>query len=245
MVSFTNAGRMGNWLFEAATSLAYALKHDLDFTVPSYTQHSFHNPIYCQHLVNPNFNSQLEKIQLWEGKHSYEELPFEEEWRSKNIFIEGYRQSEKYFKEYRTEIIYALGFPYEKKEGFVSVHVRRGDYLHLTMKHPPVTKEWYEAAMNKFVGYKFKFFSDDIEWCRKEFGNRSDCEFSTNTNEEQDLIEGACCQHNIISASTFGWWQAWLNQNPQKKIVLPELWFQPGWDNLDTSDIVPDEWIKH
>ena len=106
MVSFTNAGRMGNWLFEAATAMAYALKHDLDFTVPNVSSNPKWNPIYCLHLVNSSYNPDIEKIQLWEGKHSYEELPFEESWRDKNIIVEGYRQTAKYFDEYRSEILY-------------------------------------------------------------------------------------------------------------------------------------------
>lgn len=56
------------------------------------------------------------------------ELPFKEEWRDKNICIEGYRQTEKYFKEYRNEILYALDFPYTKKEGYVGIHCRFGDW---------------------------------------------------------------------------------------------------------------------
>lgn len=235
---------MGNWLFECATSLAYALKYGLDFTVPAQTNDHRWNPIYCLHLINPEYNPHLEKIDLWENGHQYQELPFEEEWRNKNIVIQGYRQSEKYFKDYRAEILSLLEFPWELKEGLVSVHVRRGDYLHLTQKHPPVTKEWYEKAMSMFPGKRFRFFSDDIAWCRQEFGNREDCEFSPHDNEVDDLVDGACCQHHIISASTFGWWQAWLNRNPNKQIILPKDWFTPGWDNLDTSDIVPETWIK-
>jgi hypothetical protein len=244
MVTFNNAGRMGNWLFEAATAIAYALRHGLEFTVPATSKDPRWNPVYCLHLVNKNFNPHIEKISLWENGHQYQKLPFNEEWRNKNIVVEGYRQSEKYFMDYRNELLYLFGFPYEKKEGVVSVHVRRGDYVFLQMKHPPVTKEWYESAMSKFEGLRFKFFSDDIKWCRDNFGGRPDCDFSTNSNEVEDMVEGSCCEHNIASASTFGWWQAWLNRNPEKKIIIPELWFQPGWDGLETKDIVPDYFTK-
>jgi hypothetical protein len=61
MVTFTNAGRMGNWCFEAATAIAYALKHDLEFTVPKETS----NPngilyIACIWLID-NYNPPLRK----------------------------------------------------------------------------------------------------------------------------------------------------------------------------------------
>ena len=245
MVTFNNAGRFGNWFFECCTALAYSLKHGLDFSMPDGKgKDQFYHPVYCKHLINPNYDRSLEEVRLWESRHDYQELPFEEAWRGKNIIIEGYRQSAKYFDDYRGEILYLLDIPYVRKEGYVAVHVRRGDYLHLTMKHPPVSKEWYENAMSRFVNYRFKFYSDDIKWCRQEFGNRSDCEFSDGNSVEQDIADGASCEHQIISASTFGWAMAWLNRNKDKIIYLPEKWFVDGWDNTETKDIVPQEWSK-
>jgi hypothetical protein len=244
MVTFTNAGRMGNWCFEAGTAIAYALKHDLDFTVPSHTDNPKWNPIYCLHLVNPDYNPHLEKIQLWEGKHSYEELPFKEEWRDKNICIEGYRQTALYFDEYRDELLYLFNFPYKKMDGYVGVQVRRGDYVTLREKHPEVTVEWYERAMAMFPDYKFKFFSDDIAWCQDAFNHRTDCEFSGNTDEVADLTEMSWCEHQICSPSTFAWWAAYLNRNKDKKVIFPDFWFTPNWCGLDTSQIVKPEWIK-
>lgn len=242
MVTFNNAGRFGNWFLECAAMLAYALKHNLDFTVPAQTNNPKYNPIYCFHLINPNYNPNLETIRLWENGHIWQPLEFKEEWRGKNIVIEGYRQSEKYFKEYRREILYLMNFPYKKKEGCVGIHVRRGDYLYLLDKHPTVTKQWYEEAMNLFPGYKFRFYSDELDWCRSEFDNRADCEFF-NGDEVSDVSDGSGCEHNIISSSTFGWAMAWLNRNPEKKIIIPKLWFVENY-SLDTTDIVPSEWIK-
>ena len=244
MVGFTPAGRMGNWLFEAATAIGYALKYNLDFTVPSQTNNPYHNPIYCLHLVNPYYDNSLEKIQLWEGRHNYEELPFKEEWRNKNIIIEGYRQTARYFDDYRSEILYLFDFPYEKKEGYVSCQIRRGDYVRLREKHPEVTVEWYEKAMSMFPGYKFKFFSDDIPYCKQKFRHRNDCEFSTNSSEVEDLIEMSSCEHQICSPSTFAWWGAYLNKNESKKVIFPDFWFTPNWCGLNTDDIVKPEWTK-
>ena len=243
MVSFTAMGRAGNFFFECATAWAYAKRHGLKFSVPKHTSHQYWSPIYLHHLVDPKYNP-VDLITVEEKQFHYVPIQFDESWRGRNILLHGYFQSPKYFDEYRDEMLDAFNLAWESREGFVSVHIRRGDYLKLTMKHPPVSKEWYENAMSMFPGKKFIFFSDDIEYCKQTFGNRADCLFSEGKTVEQDLIDMSCCEHNIISASTFGWWGAYLNKNPNKTVVLPRQWFQPGWDNADTSDIVPDEWIK-
>lgn len=237
-------GRMGNVLYQAAFAIALALKHGVEFSVPNTTNDNYWNPLYLQHLVNPKWEQGRVDVMINEnGVHEYHEIEFKEEWKGKQVVLDGYWQSEKYFKDYRNEILYLFNFPYEKKEGVVSCHVRRGDYLHLRDKHPEVTKEWYENAMSLFPGYRFKFFSDDIAWCKQEFGNREDCEFSTNTNEVDDMIEASYSEHDIISSSTYGWWIAYLNRNPDKKVYIPKLWFVEGY-SVNDKDIVPDWMTK-
>jgi hypothetical protein len=235
---------MGNVLFQAAHCIAFALRNKQEFSFPNRTHDPYWNPVYLQHLVNPAWEQGREDVLINENGHHWQPVEYKTDWEGKQVVLNGYWQSELYFKDYRNEILYLFDFPYEKKEGYVAVHVRRGDYLTLTQKHPPVKKEWYEYAMSLFPGYRFKFFSDDINWCRQEFGGRNDCEFSTGANEVNDMTEGACCEHTISSASTFGWWMAWLNRNPDKTIYIPKLWFQPGWDGLETKDIVPGYYIK-
>jgi hypothetical protein len=250
MVSFNSAGRFGNWFMEAATCIAYALKHGLDFSFPLQDKRDrFWNPTYCHHL-NAGWDNGIETIHLWEGKHEYEPLEFKEEWRNKNIIIEGYRQSEKYFKEYRNEILYLMGFPWQLKESVVGVHIRRGDYLHLTDKHILYSIEYMRKATSLFYnkGYStFKVFSDDINWCKEEFSKPDfsafDIQFSTNVTEIDDVVELSCCEHNINSSSTFAWAAAWMNRNPDKIVVTPEKWFVDGYA-LNTQNIIPPEWIK-
>jgi len=243
MVTCKTYGRMGNFLFQAATTIAYALKHEQPYTLPSTTKDAFNNPIYLQHLAKPL--PQLPSLLVAENGHAFQEIPFKPSWAGRNIVLDGYWQSEKYFKDYRNEILDLFNYPWEPPSDTVSVHVRRGDYLRLTHKHPAVTQGWYEAAMARFAGRQFRFFSDDIEWCQDAFKHVRNCQFSVGNTIEQDLIQMSNCEHHISSASTFGWWGAWLNRNPHKQVLIPEQWFAPREAaKLDTSDIVPADWIK-
>lgn len=239
-------GRMGNFLFQVATAIGYAATHKLEFTVPNVTSNPLSNPVYLPHLINPHWNSRLPFVTLEEQGHAFQELPFQEEWRGqRNVILDGYWQTEKYFLHCRQLVLDAFGYPWQCRQGFVSVHVRRGDYLRLRHKHPPVPAAWYNDAMDRFPDCFFHFFSDDIQWCKDTFGGRPRVVFSRNQNDpEQDLIEMSQCEHHICSASTFSWWGAWLNRNPAKKIIIPKEWFVPGSTGLDTSDIVPSSWIK-
>lgn len=244
MIGCRTYGRMGNFLFQAATLIGYALKHGQEFSLPNRTTDPFWNPLYLQHLVNPNYIQGREDVLINENGMAYKEIEWKDEWADKQVVLNGYFQSEKYFKDYRNEILYLFDFPYTKREGVVSLHIRRGDYVNFRSKHPEVTLEWYFEAMELFPGKMFKIFSDDMKYAKDNFGHRGDCIFSTNANEVEDLIEMSCCEGNICSPSTYSWWGMWLNRNENKKVVFTDFWFGENWENMDTSDVIPEWCIK-
>lgn len=253
MVSFKPQGRLGNYLFQLATTIVYAAKYGIEFSAPALTNDRFWNPIYFPHLVNPKFEQGRADIIVEEKVlFKYDELPFKEEWRDKQIILRGYFQNPKYFMDgnlhdvYREALLNILNFPIREvpMKNTVSVHVRRGDYLQLTEKHPFISKGWIESAMRLFPNHTFLFFSDDIQWCQNEFGGREDCIFSVRRNEEEDLILMSQCNHHINSASTFSWWGAWLNRDLNKKVIVPKQWMTPSHSNQWTEEIVPKEWER-
>ena len=252
MVSFEPAGRLGNWLLEFFCAAAYAFRHKQSFTVlPQGHRDRKWNPCYLQDLVNPNYNPQLERIDLWENGHGYQELPFDESWSNKNIIIHGYRQSFKYCEDYRDEVLALIGDNWIIKKGVVGVHVRRGDYTHLLTKHIQYDISYYRKCTSYFynLGYSdFKIYSDDIPFCRQEFSKPDfsafNIEYSNIQSEWDDLMDLSCCEHHINSSSTFSLCAAWINRNKEKIVLTPEHWFVPGWMDMDVSDIVPESFIK-
>jgi hypothetical protein len=247
MVTFDNQGRLGNFLFEAATAFAYAKDHGHDFTVPAHTLNPYWNPIYLQHLVRKK--PIRPRVILEEEAHNYKPLTYLTHWGDFNILLRGYFQSEKYFLHRRIELLRAFDIPWKPRND-VGIHVRRGDYLFYPDKHPIVPPEYYIEALKIFkeMGYRDAYvFSDDIAWCKEFFPllhSGFNFHFSEGKTEMEDLIGFSSCAHQINSSSTFSWWGSWLNQNPKKQIVTPRQWFVEGHGGLDTSDIIPETWKK-
>jgi len=249
MVGTRFYGRLGNVFFQAAHCIAFAMRNGTEFSMPNRTTDPYWNPLYLQHLVDPYYIQGKEDVLVNEKYHEFQEVQFLDEWRGKQVVLNGYWQSEKYFKDYRTLILDLFNFPWEQKK-FVSIHIRRGDYLRLPDKHPPFSEEYMRCATSRFYmkGHDcFKVFSDDIAWCKEYFKDphyaAMKIEFSTNTSEVDDITEMSHAVGHINSSSTFSWWGAWLNRNPDKIVFTPKLWFVENYP-LNTSDIIPDSWIK-
>ena len=133
-------------------------------------------------------------------------------------------------------------------ENSVCVHVRRGDYAAARSYHSffgLLPKEYYEKAIakikNEADGPTFYFFSDDPAWCRATFTGLK-AEFIDHNAGEQahkDMVLMSSCRHNIIANSSFSWWGAWLNNNPEKIVAAPASWFK---SNRVNSDLLPQSW---
>lgn len=252
MVRARTYGRAGNFYFQAAASIAYARRHGLEYSINDVTSDPYWNPLYLQHLVNPNYISSLSQVMVKEPHFHYAPIPFEESWRDKNIILDGYWQSENHFQEYRKEILEAFNYPWTLISDVCSIHARFGDYLTIVGKHILVNEPYLRDAMqmviNKTGITKFKVFSDNLQYFKEKFGHIYDFEYSTNKGEVDDIVEISCCHSHINSSSTFSWWGAWLGRNEDKVIITQDKWFQEGFNEgqgeLNPISIIPDSWIK-
>lgn len=177
------------------------------------------------------------------------------------LYYDGYFQNEKYFKDYKNEIVkcFSLKDTLDKKNqsalelikstNSVSLHVRRGDYVALdsvNKLHGICPLDYYKNAIEYISKHvknpHFFIFSDDIGWVRENL--KIDYSFKViDFNQGKgwlDLNLMKNCKHNIIANSSFSWWGAWLNENPDKIVIAPKKWLA----TKQKGDILPKEWIK-
>ncbi|MHB8206956.1 alpha-1,2-fucosyltransferase [Mucilaginibacter sp.] len=181
-------------------------------------------------------------------------------------YLSGYWQSEEYFKDISAEIRaeFNVKTPTTIANQIlldqivscnaVSLHIRRGDFVidnAVSEIHGTCGLEYYTDAAkllaSQITDPIFYVFSDDIPWAKKHL-KLSQMAIFVDINDGftafEDIRLMQHCRHNIIANSTFSWWGAWLNPNPDKIVVAPKIWFADPAMNLQSASIVPDKWIR-
>ena len=143
----------------------------------------------------------------------------------------------------------------------VSVHVRRGDNMtngqtELIEAFNPggLYEQYFTKAKKVFEGKNVKFLvftggqrfnednSTDVDWC-KNFFKGDEFLFSEGQPQIDDFCRIMLCDHNILShASSFGWWAAYVNPNPNKITVAPE-YYSPDSPTLKREKFYPKKFI--
>lgn len=190
---------------------------------------------------------------------------------NRDYYIEGWLANENYFKNIKEILVSELNADHLlhnenlllhkeiKNSNSIAVHIRRGDYLNSNY-FTTLPKEYYFNAMRnaseKIENPVFYFFSDDIQWTKTNFADFqnvrfvehnsiADSKWSTSRDIE-DLMLMRSCMHQIIANSSFSWWGAWLNKNPEKIVIAPRKWYdnKKAQSAYKSSDFIPKEWIK-
>jgi hypothetical protein len=127
---------------------------------------------------------------------------------------------------------------------FVSIHVRRTDYLSLSDIHLNLDTSYYEEATSRFSKEKsiFLIFSDDVEYIQNEplFQKLANKYIIMNQDDEYCFWLMSACHHNIIANSSYSWWASYLNLNPNKVVITPSKWFGPKGPVYKIRDIIPE-----
>jgi len=244
----TNDG-LGNQLFCVANALAYSRRYEKTAFFPEVLKspsifkykNIFYSNLNLERHVDIYHNIYVEK------SFKYDEIP---EMKG-NIYLEGYFQSEKYFVDNRNYILDSLNIEEMKNKliekygdysDYISIHVRRGDYLKLKEFHGILGTEYYKNSIQHFGDHqKYIVFSDDIEWCKRNLTFVGNVLYSNCKEDWEDLILMSTCKAHIIANSTFSWWSAWLSGN---ETIAPQKWFALDDRRLSSKDICPTRWRR-
>lgn len=135
----------------------------------------------------------------------------------------------------------------------VAIHVRKGeDYRSRIYYQGTCPVDYYQKAVKlineKVKNPRFYVFADNKEWVKENFNDFDYTLVEGNPiagyGSHYDMQLMSLCRHNILSNSTYSWWGAFLNRNPDKTVVLPDIWFNPESCQEYTSKPVRCEgWI--
>jgi len=216
----------------------------------------------------------IPKIDVWREKgFEYNEIaPFLQENIMLCGYFQSYKYFDEYYEticrmisldKQKMQILMEFPNDYTNK---ISMHFRLGDYKNLQDRHPILQYEYYKDSIqfiqlqNNNINNTNKKCLEILYFCEKEDNeevlviiNKLKKEFPQLIFSKQlDTIEDwkqmlmmSLCQHNIIANSTFSWWGAYFNSDPNKIVCYPEKWFGPALNNKNnTKDIFPVSWCK-
>ena len=183
-------------------------------------------------------------------------------------YLIGYFNSYKYFEKSRNYLIdeykprEAVSLDGQKllklieSTNSISIHIRRGDYVNdpgvYKCIEGIITDRFYHNAIDliasKVNSPHFFVFSNDMQWVKTNFKIPFEVTFVDINSPQrgfEDLWLMSRCKHNITAGgSTFSWWAAYLNLNPEKIVVRtdnisnepiynhPEDYFPAGWASV-------------
>ena len=261
-------GYLGNAMFQYAALLGVADKTGLS---PVYDFNKKGNMCTLHEIFNLN---KVENMPSHEQVHGIRKVikepnfHFSEDMFSveDNVGLNGYFQSEKYFKHIEKSIRSEFKFSRKVSDecdnrikilkdqtnnsSMIGIHVRLGDYLKLEHLYVPLIKtDYYKKAVEFFddnikEDKTYVICSDNVELCKQSFQGTNFL-FASEGTPEQDMCLLSKCNHIVMANSSFSWWAAWLNNNKDKKVISPSNWFVPNEnDSKNTKDLYCDDWIK-
>lgn len=253
-------GNAGNNFFQLATMLGFSKKYGCELKMPfwKYSEY-FENHPPCHgapsidlHLDEPHFHYTPE---LWDQ--------YANDFKTKNVDINGWLQSEKYFEHCKVEVKemfrFKKDFIDEVKAPFIengvftketiAISVRQGDYRgNINYELLPI-KYYLLALLEEFPdfreNYNILIFTDDFDYCKLHFSCLPNAYFAEGLGAMEQMALGIECDNFIIANSTFSWWMAWLGEKPSSKVIRPNFLFAgPLQKQNQDKDFWPEHWTR-
>lgn len=268
-------GRLGNQMFQYAALRGIASNNNLEWCIPPED-----TPTHANYGLFDAFKlKNLKHTGLINGPtHDEPGFDFDEELFNNcpdNVNIDGYRQTEKYFKhieesiredyEFRDEIYQPCKEFMDQFNGNIALlHIRRGDNVGRPDWYPMPVVEHYEYLLEKYFSddQPVLICSDDLDWVKEQKLFKKDRFYLSETRvyylhqtlngagqmemsliPYYDLCLMTMCSDAIIANSSLSWWGAWLQKNPNKKVITQSPWFGSNLAFNNLKDLIPESWI--
>jgi len=273
MISIFLMGGLGNQLFQIFTTIAYSLRHKkpFKFQYSETLKIGVERPTYWNSFLKrlkPFTTNDIIRLPLYrERGFQYVPIPIIQQ----NVMLHGYYQSYKYFEDQYENIIRMIQLrkqqnevrekykEYFKEDNTISMHFRLGDYKEKQEYHPVMKVEYYRKALRTIIDKTTKQTWNILYFCQEEDNvivNKSiqilqnEFQYVTfvkveDTMEDwEQMLAMSCCDHNIIANSSFSWWGAYFNENLNKIICYPSIWFGPAIGHKIMDNLFKDNWVK-
>ena len=255
-------GGLGNQIFQIMATIAYSIKHNLDF--------QFHYSTYLgkRSTYWSSFLFRLAQFTNTDLDYTGFQRITETEYinpPTNNIVLDGYFQSPRFFVDQEASIFKMIGIDehrnlikekYTIDDNSISIHFRRGDYKSLPDCHLILPDDYYAEAIYYILTQdasisRIYYYCEDEDLLDIEpiiadlltlFSGITMTRIKADADWEE-MVCMSCSTHNIIANSSFSWWGAYFNMNRDKIVCYPAQWFGPLIQK-DVADMFPEDWIK-
>jgi hypothetical protein len=187
---------------------------------------------------------------------------------NKDIVLEGFFQSDKYFKHNINKIKSILDidnkiisakqeFPEYFNRKTIAIHFRIGNYYGLQNMHPIKPVVYYLNALKELSNndimlqdYNILIFCQEIDnnivseyinIIKMHYPNMNFKKIADNIPDWKQMLIMMSADHYIIGNSTFSWMGAYFGKK-EAIVIAPVVWFGPYYKNNNIGDLRPKNW---
>lgn len=236
VVCTSYTGRLGNLMFEFASSYGIARSNGMKLVVPTDLKLLKIFELNGTEIIqNSSACDTGHFVRIGERKCCAFDQKVVNLNATNNVKLVGYLQSYYYFNKYISEVRKLFTFRSEIRNKsndllksiyaknnitssnnvtLVGVHVRRGDYVHNKNGKIMATKEYLQTAVRWFksrhTNLHFIVASNGMKWTKLNMPRNMSVSYLEGNSAEVDMATITSCHHMISSVGTFSWWSGWL-----------------------------------
>jgi hypothetical protein len=177
---------------------------------------------------------------------------------SKDVIIDGYFQSEKFFYDVKDEIKQIFRIEDEvDKSGYPNLEmIKKRNTVCISIKvqhnvgnpmYDLCHEDYYEKAIKCIIDQVddplFFICSDNVKYVKEHLIDCTKYDIVEQSNDfpvHISLAVMALCKHFIIGNTSFGWWAQYLSDYSNKIVIAPSRWYG---NDAPYKNIYMKEWI--